>query len=89
MTYAGTEEIESHSDKTGHKEMELAVEWRREDSVAVDFYLFLLLSKTLRSVVTIEIVYLTRRSCGVSLNGEACPVFLSVVLSKHALCDPS
>ena len=87
MTYPGTEVIESHSDKTGQKEMELAVEGRREDSVAVDFYLFLLLSKTLRSVVTIEMFYLTRRFRGASINGGACFVFLSVVLSKHALCN--
>jgi hypothetical protein len=72
MTYPGMDEIESHSDKTGHKEMELAVEGRREDSVAVDYYLFLLLSKTLRSVVTIEMFYLTRRFRGVkSVEGRA------------------
>lgn len=58
--------------------MELAVEGRREDSVAVDYYLFLLLSKTLRSVVTIDMFYLTRCSRGVSINGEACYVFLRV-----------
>ena len=69
--------------------MELAVEGRREDSVAVDYYLFLLSSKTLRSVVTIEMFYLTRRFRGASINGEACCVFLYVVLPKHTLCDPS
>lgn len=46
--------------------MEMAVEGRREDSVAVDYYLFLLLSKTLRSVVTIEMFCLTRRFCDVN-----------------------
>ena len=60
------EEIESHRDKKAHKEMELAVGGRREDSVAVGYYLFLLLSITLRSVVTIEMFYLTECFRGAS-----------------------
>ena len=50
----------------------------------MDYYLFLLLSKTLRSVVTIEMFYLTRRFCGVNIYGGACYVYLPGLLLKYA-----
>lgn len=59
----------SQGDKTGHKEMELAVEGRQGGFCrAGGYYLFLLLSKTLRSVVTIEMFYLTRCFRGADIN---------------------
>lgn len=79
MTYPRTEEIESQSDKTGHKEMELAAEGAQEGFCCGGYYLFLLLSKTLRSVVTIEMFYLTRCSCGSGINGRACEMFPCVL----------